>query len=88
MKTFIEAEIKQILDQYAQGEITFSRMVEIINEKAELKQKEYARQCCEDVLNRAAENAEVDYTNNDRAGYSRSYHVDKESITSTEIILP
>lgn len=89
MKKFNEIFLEFRNEEWAKHEPYSHLFREIINGRAhERAAKEYARQCCEDVLNRAAENAEVDYTNNDGGGYVRNYHVDKESITSTQIVLP
>lgn len=50
--------------------------------------KSYARQCCEDVLRRAAENAEnAFYSQEHDARSGTAYKIDK-SILHTEILTP
>jgi hypothetical protein len=87
MKTFeqiaeeVAGEMKEkihpvILDRYSHLGVK-----EIVNEAA----KRYARQCCEDVLSRAAENAKKEADPAQFGDFGKSLF---RSITSTEIVLP
>jgi hypothetical protein len=85
MKTFeqiaeeVAGEMKEKIHPIVVDRYSHLGVKEIVLESA----KRYARQCCEDVLNRAAENAEAAQLDDDL-----SHWIDKESITSTEIVLP
>lgn len=84
MKTFTDILDGIIANEpYLTGATRDNIPLHVLIELSESASQEYARQCCEDVLNRAAENATGDYIN-----LGAFVVVDKESITSTEIILP
>jgi len=85
MKTF-EEHCEEVAEEKRTkfGDMIIERFTPFgVKEVAIEAAKRYARQCCEDVLKRAAESATAFQSDLDL-----SHWISEESITSTEIITP